>query len=93
MSVFALTHRSIICGSRKFSLLRYYYSVFLYSLIIDQREKIMFMEKSFTRRHTVIAVASIGALRLLVKLYRWHSEQARINEFLANHPEPWKGNG
>ena len=53
----------------------------------------MFMEKSFTRRHTVIAVASIGALRLLVKLYRWHSEQARINEFLANHPEPWKGNG
>ena len=53
----------------------------------------MFMEKGLNRRHAVITVASIGALRLLVKLYRWHSEQARINEFLANHPEPWKGKG
>ena len=51
----------------------------------------MSLDVDFNRRHVVIAIASIGALRLLVKLYRWRSEQARINEFLANHPEPWKG--
>ena len=43
------------------------------------------------KQQVAIGLISIGALRLLVNWARSRHEQAKINAFLGNYPEPFKG--
>ena len=40
----------------------------------------------------VLSFAIIGAVKFIVNYIKSYSERKRIEKFLADHPEPWKGN-
>ena len=40
----------------------------------------------------VLSFVSIGAVKFIVNYIKSYSERKRIDKFLANYPEPWKGN-
>ena len=40
----------------------------------------------------VLGFVSIGVVKFIVNYIKSYSEQKRVDKFLANYPEPWKGN-